>query len=159
MPDSPQSGCHERRALALHCAFEPCSVNPQHGNEGRIRLPLPHVRDRSLGLVHVAGSDAATPAIMRAMLGANLLGSSTEAGRLAPDVVKDEAVYCERWVVADLSEAAVARRLAGFVDTAAFWLTAGTDTIIEDTGRLDDGRTPAPVEARPTANDALTIRL
>lgn len=123
-------------------------------------IHLTRIDEEALELsVRLPGLDAATPAMMRAMLGANLLGSSTDAGRLAIDVAKDEAVYCERWVVADLSEAAVQRRLAAFADTAAFWLTTGTDTIIEDTGRLDYGRTPTPVEAKPAGADAYVIRL
>ena len=105
--------------------------------------------------VRLPGLDSATPAMMRAMLGANLLGGATGAGRLALDVVKDEVVYCERWLVADLDAAAVERRLAGFLETAAYWLTEGTGTLVEETA----GIVEAPAPAAATSPDAYMFRL
>ncbi|KZL01986.1 Tir chaperone protein (CesT) [Pseudovibrio sp. Ad5] len=81
---------------------------------------------------YLPGLDINQPHILKAMLAANCLGTSTAAGRLAIDEDKMQALYCERWCLSDVQEDTVPERLIDAVSTAAFWLTEGTNTLLQN---------------------------
>ncbi|MGH0004168.1 type III secretion system chaperone [Pseudovibrio ascidiaceicola] len=76
--------------------------------------------------------DINQPHILKAMLAANCLGTSTAAGRLAIDEDKMQALYCERWSLFDVHADTIPERLIDVVSTAAFWLTEGTNTLLQN---------------------------
>lgn len=76
------------------------------------------------------------PSMMREMLVANFLGTMTGPGRLAIDPGKEEVVYCERWDLAGMTADDVERRLKSFIGHGTYWLTDGSDDLI-DAGAVD----------------------
>ncbi|MFS8180095.1 type III secretion system chaperone [Pseudovibrio denitrificans] len=73
------------------------------------------------------------PSILTAMLMANCRGNATGSGRLAIDEDSMQALYCERWSVADVQDHKVPERLIDLVSTAAFWLAEGTHSVLQST--------------------------
>ncbi|WP_444928406.1 hypothetical protein ACJJIF_00180 (plasmid) [Microbulbifer sp. SSSA002] len=55
------------------------------------------------------------------------------SGRLAIDEDSMQALYCERWSVADVQDHKVPERLIDLVSTAAFWLAEGTHSVLQNT--------------------------
>ncbi|MDO6966461.1 type III secretion system chaperone [Rhizobium alvei] len=94
--------------------------------------------------------DFATHGMMAAMLAANFLGQATGFGRLALDPVKLEAIYCERWDVAEMSPGIVDRRTEAFVRAGAYWFSQGSDTLVEAARTIGDH--DEPVAAQPAVS-------
>lgn len=96
---------------------------------------------------HLGHPDAA---MMQAMLEANHLGGAVGAGRLALDGDTGDVILCESWNLSELDPAALETRFDIFANTAAFWLTAGTEGLLERGNTLraarseDAGLAPDP---------------
>lgn len=70
-------------------------------------------------------------AMMQAMLEANFLGGAVGSARLALDGDTRDVILCESWNLEELDAGTLETRFDIFANTAAFWLNAGTQSLLE----------------------------
>lgn len=93
--------------------------------------------EASCQLEHLGHPDAA---MMQALLEANYLGSAVGAGRLALNGDQAEVILCESWNLSELDATTLETRFDIFANTAAFWLTDGTASLLEQADLLRSAR-------------------